>query len=189
LAGARALREESLAIARQLERPMEIAIALHHCGAGLCHQGDIKLARVLAQEFLGIARKLGGEMLVRAQSLMVTVLLEEGAADDAATICRNVLATPDLGQVSVSFFLETMACAECALGNWIRAAVLSGHMLRLWEELHEPPGRFIGLRHDRGVASARAALGDDAAFDAARRRGGAMTTEEAVAYALRQGEM
>jgi len=38
------------------------------------------------------------------------------------------------------------------------------------------------------VASARAALADDAAFDAAWRRGAAMTTEQAIAFVMRPGD-
>ena len=40
------------------------------------------------------------------------------------------------------------------------------------------------LSRERNVASARAALGDDAAFDAAWRRGSAMSTEQVTELVL-----
>jgi hypothetical protein len=80
--------------------------------------------------------------------------------------------------------VESLAGAASAVGQWRRAARLWGAMERLREEIGAPLAASERTGHDRRISDARAALGDDDAFDAAWRQGRAMTDEEAIACAL-----
>ena len=82
--------------------------------------------------------------------------------------------------------LESAACADCGLGKWIRAAIIWGYVEQLRQKIGMSSlSNIIRLQHERCVASARAGLADDAEFDAAWRRGAAMTTEQAIKFVLR----
>jgi hypothetical protein len=80
--------------------------------------------------------------------------------------------------------LDTTALVECALGHSIRAAVIWGHTERLRMDIRSTLTRRGRLQYERSVPSARAALGDDAVFDAAWRRGTAMITEQVIEFVL-----
>src|SRR5262249_33704772 len=83
--------------------------------------------------------------------------------------------------------LEGLAAAEAPRGQKIPAARLWGAAERLREEIGAPLPPNERPRYEQQVAAARAALRDDAAFDAAWQEGRAMTMEEAIVYALGEG--
>jgi non-specific serine/threonine protein kinase len=186
-AAARALLEESLAILREIKSRWGILRALNALADVVLGQGHLGLARALAEECVDIAR---GELdlLPDGLNVLAWVVLEEGDAEAAAALCRDAFATETVDRLGAQYLLDTAACADCALGNSIRAAVTWGHAERIHQDTRMSPSRLARLRHERSVASARAALGDDAAFDAAWRRGGAMTTEQAIAFVLRPSD-
>jgi hypothetical protein len=62
--------------------------------------------------------------------------------------------------------------------------VVWGHVERLERDIRMLIWGAGQLNRERSVASARAALGDDGAFNAARRRGHAMTTAQAIEFVL-----
>src|SRR5436853_427788 len=66
-----------------------------------------------------------------------------------------------------------------------RAARLMGAAEALHEALHIPVPYCSRADHDRAVAAARAALGEEA-FAAAWAEGRAMTLEQAIAFALQE---
>ena len=182
---ARELLEESLAIAREIgDRWGTTRVLITLAGVAL-GQGDTGFARILAEECRDIEREIGGR---DADQIVSAVVLAQGDAAAASSICRDALATP-IDPQNTEGLLETMASAEAALGRFTRAAVIWGHAQRLRQEGGSPfMTRWLRLRHERSMASARAALGDDAAFDAAWRRGAAMTTEQVIEFVLRQGD-
>jgi non-specific serine/threonine protein kinase len=187
-ASARALLEESLAINRELEDPGGIARALHALAWAMFGEGNDKVARVLAEESLDIARKVGGQTLSAGLIVMATALLEEDDTEGAAGLCREVLGMPNVIHTIVYSALVIVAFTECASGKWLRASVIWGYTERLRLDMGSPHSRRDQQRHERSVTSARAALGDDAAFDAAWRRGAAMTTEQVIKFVLRPSE-
>jgi hypothetical protein len=71
-----------------------------------------------------------------------------------------------------------MAIAAAALGDWLWAACIWGVAARLREEIGSPLLAEDQREHDRSVAAARAGLGDDTAFDRARKEGRALTLEQ-----------
>jgi hypothetical protein len=119
---------------------------------------------------------------------MAWVVLQEGDARSSAMLCCDALRASDFGQLFPLNTLDTTAFVEYALGNIIRSAVIWGHTERLRLGMRSTVTSRSRLRYERTVPSARAALGDDAAFDAAWRRGAAMTTEQVVEFVLRPGD-
>src|SRR5438552_2077153 len=78
--------------------------------------------------------------------------------------------------------LEALAVVVAALGGSARAVRIWGAAERLRKEIGSP--LLERPRHVRRVAAARAALGDDAAFDRAWKEGSALTLEQAIDLAL-----
>jgi non-specific serine/threonine protein kinase len=185
-AAARPLMEESLAIARESGDRWGISRLATSLVPVLLDQGYIGPARLLAQECFDITRALGGVDGFGVVTLSA-VAFEEGDAAAAATLCRDAIAR-SMDRVASEELLEVVACAESALGHAAVAAVIWGHTECLRKDTGKSFARFDGLRHERSVASARAALGDDAAFDAAWRRGAGMTADQAIAFVLQPSE-
>jgi non-specific serine/threonine protein kinase len=181
---ARALLEESLAITREFEDPWLTARVLFFLVCVVLHQGDIGTARVLAQELADVARPLGGHVLANGLNTMAEIELEGGDADAAATLNREALAMSTADRITARNLLDTAARTACALGKSIRAAVVWGQVERLEQDIRMSLTGTDRLSRERNVASARAALGDDAAFDAAWRRGSAMSTEQVTELVL-----
>jgi non-specific serine/threonine protein kinase len=184
-AASRTVLEESVAIARELDDRWLTARVLFRTADVVRNQGDIGAARKFAQECADVARPLGGHVLANALGMVAEIMLEEGGAEAAATLNREALATSIPDRITAYNLLDIAAAAECAAGKAIRASVIWGHVERLEQDIHMSRGGAGQLNRVRSVASARAALGDDAAFDAAWRRGAVMTTEQAIAFVLR----
>ena len=182
---ARVLLEESLAIAREIGDRWGATRVLMTLAQALLDQGDSGAARVLAEEARDIQCQIGAQE--DALESVAAIALEQGDAAAGLTICRHALATP-IARHNAQLLLETATCAESALGTFTRAAMIWGHAERLRQESGTPLRRFSRRRHERSVASARAALADDAAFEAAWARGAAMTTEQAIAFVLHPGD-
>ena len=87
-------------------------------------------------------------------------------------------------RVGVAQVLEEHAHNVSALGDPLLAARLWGTHERLREDCGEPMTPNDRSDNDRCVAAARAALGDDPAFDRAWQEGRAMALDEAVNVAL-----
>ena len=82
-----------------------------------------------------------------------------------------------------------LADVAFALAVLDRAARLWGGAEKLREDIGAPLTLQERPRHDRQVAAARTAIGDDAAFDSAWREGRAMTLEQVVQYALEEKDV
>src|ERR1700682_5765791 len=86
-------------------------------------------------------------------------------------------------QRGIAEALEGLAYAF-SLDRSAEAALLWGAAKRLREEIGAPQNPSDWARAERQVAEARAALGNDAAFDLAWQEGRAMSMEQMVRYAL-----
>jgi hypothetical protein len=80
--------------------------------------------------------------------------------------------------------LEGVAAATSASGDPVRAARIWGAAERLRDEVGAPLPLSGRPRYEQFITAARAALGDEVAFDAAWQEGRAMTMEEAIECAL-----
>jgi hypothetical protein len=87
-------------------------------------------------------------------------------------------------KLGIAISLEGLAGVVAALGSSLPAARIWGAAERLRAEVGSPLSPRDRPDYDRRVATARKALGDDAAFDRARQEGGALTLEQAIAIAL-----
>jgi hypothetical protein len=89
-------------------------------------------------------------------------------------------------KLGIVISLERLAALAALLGSPLRAARIWGVAERLRAEIGsalEPKDRS---HQDQRVAAARAALGDDAAFDDAWRDGRSLTLEQAIDLALEE---
>jgi len=87
----------------------------------------------------------------------------------------------------IAYSLEGLAEAVVAArGSSRRAARILGAAERLREEIGTPLPPIDLPQYEQRVASARAALGDNAAFDRAWQEGRALTLEEAIELALKE---
>jgi predicted ATPase len=197
-----ALLEEGLTLFRQLEDSVGINECFFYMGNLAYAQGNLRRASECWQESLNLARQREHwqESLNEGQheqSWMVAisvlhlgiVALDQG--DDAragAYLAESLTRLRELDdRWLVVHALEICAGLAVARGAGQRAARLFGADEALRETLGLGILRIWSDHYHRGVAAARALLGD-AAFAAAWAEGRAMTLEQAIAYALSEGD-
>ena len=106
-------------------------------------------------------------------------LAARGLFAESVAIYRGLRAPRGLAEA-----LERLAFVEFGLTEPGRAARIWGAAERMRQEIGSPLPPNERLRYDRRVAKARAAIGDDSAFDSAWQEGRAMTRDQALHYAL-----
>ena len=175
---ARALYEEGLAIMRELGNRRH-RNALHNLGRVVHFQGDLLAARSLNEECLAIRRELGDQlgMAFSLDSLGDVAFLSRANIRPPGRCFReSLLIQRELGdRRGMVYSFGGLAAVVAALGNSLRATRIWGGEERLREEIGLPMPPNERALYDRRVAAARAALGDDAAFDRAWREGRAFT--------------
>jgi non-specific serine/threonine protein kinase len=186
----RALQEESLAIQRGLgvDRP-SIALMLNNLGEVSLRQRDYGTSRARLEEGLAIYRELGNQWgialcLTNLGRLASTEADYPGALrflKQALLIQRDLR---DLATMTLS--LQELGYVSFARGCPLDAARLWGRSELLREEIGFPLPSIDVPDYRERVASARVAMNDDAAFDAAWMEGRAMTVEQVIEYALNQ---
>lgn len=188
-ASARALYEEGLAIMRELGNRLGTANALHNLGRVVHFQGDLLAARSLNEECVAIRRELG-DRLGMAFSLdsLGDVASEQGDYPAAGALFKeSLMIQSELGdRRGMVYSFGGLAAVVAALGNHLRGARIWGGTERLREEIELPMPPNERPLYDRRVAAARAALGDDAAFDRAWREGRAFTLTQAIELTLEE---
>ncbi len=190
----------SLTIARELEFPWGIAVALSGLGKVALIRGDYDAARRLLEESLVQRRECGHKSGI-AEALLALGWLALIRADWGAArsnFAASLVIWRELaGSLSIISCLEGLACVAAARGLPERAAQLFGAMqalqeaqaahlsadakdrLGLPEEAFTPVERMVA----RQMAAAREVLGEDP-FAAACATGRAMSMEEAVTLAV-----
>jgi predicted ATPase/class 3 adenylate cyclase/Tfp pilus assembly protein PilF len=186
-AAAARLIEESLAIRRELGDRRGIAISLSALGSVALYQGDPARAQALYEQSLQIQRALGDRWGVASSlNYLAHVACEQGRPVVARKLYEESLTiTRDLGdRWGMAESLTGLGAVALATAGPGDAARVWGAAERLREEIGAPLQTRERSRHDRKVAVARAAIGDDAAFDAAWREGRGLPLEAAVGLAL-----
>lgn len=144
---------------------------------------------MLHEEALALRRELGDRGGV-ANSLadLGTIAYEQGDYPSSRTLLtESLVMRRDLAdRKGIAESLEGLAGLAFALGRPAPGARLCGHAARLREEIGSPLPPRERLRYDRRIASARASIGNDVAFDLAWQEGHAMTLEQAIEYALQE---
>jgi predicted ATPase/DNA-binding winged helix-turn-helix (wHTH) protein/Tfp pilus assembly protein PilF len=184
---ARALQEQSLAIRRELGDRFGIAASLNNLGGVVYMQGDYPAARVLHEESLGISRELGDQhSIALSLSNVGHVALDQGDYLAAGALLEESLAIRrELGDRSgMPYAVEGLAVVVASLRDSLRAARIWGATERSRAEFGTPLSPNERSGHDRYVAAARIASGDDAAFDSAWQEGRGLTLDQAIDLAL-----
>ncbi len=203
---AHALMEESLAVCRKLGDKMGISRALDNLGIVARNQGDYARARRLHEESVAIRRELGSKtMAAYSQTNLACVATDQGDYGEAFSLFseallvlqeagdRRVVAEclEGLGEVAAAstganagMGTDVKAKGSSVGAECERAAALFGAAEVLREETGARVAPADCVRHQRYLAIAQAALGEEIAWDAAWTRGRAMTMQEAIEYAL-----
>jgi predicted ATPase/class 3 adenylate cyclase len=188
---AKELREEGIGLARELGYVTTLARHLFSLGYTLILEGDYERGAALNEEAATLFREhehkgggleylldnLGWAALYRGDPEQAKAAYEEGLA-----LCK------ELGEkVAASAYLEGLACVAGSEGEAERAARLFGAA----EALREAVGWQLMPEEDAlkepYLGSARSQL-DEASWEAAWAEGRGMTFNEAVSYALEEGE-
>jgi tetratricopeptide (TPR) repeat protein len=160
---------------------------LNNLGNAALDQDDFLAARGLFEESLAIGRQLGDRYgIAYALDSLANVAFEEGKYPAARALAEESLVIrKELGDKGgMADTLEGLAATFAALGGSLRGARIWGAAERLRVEIGLPLPADERRRYDRRVATARAALTDDAAFDRAWQEGRALTLAEALDLAL-----
>jgi tetratricopeptide (TPR) repeat protein len=189
LDNARALYEESLAIARELEDGESIARLLGNLGNVAMHQRDFASARALHEESLAIKRELGHRQRIAGSlNSLGNLASDQGDLASARTLFHESLAIGRelVDRRGIAESLEGLAAVLAALGSSLSAARIWGATERLRKEVGAPLSPKDRPRYDRRVAAARATLKDDSSFNRAWQEGCALGLEQAIELALEE---
>jgi hypothetical protein len=158
-------------------------------GCAAYEQNDYAEARSRLEESLTLFRELGDTWgLAGAHGALGRVAYEQGDDAQARSLQEEgLILVRELGnKQGIAESLESFAHPAARGRAWERAARLWGAAAALRDAISIPvePNRREVWERDLGAA--RAALGEEA-FAAAWAQGGAMTLEQAIAYALAEG--
>jgi non-specific serine/threonine protein kinase len=188
---ARSLAEESVEIFRTTGGDeFGLCMSLAVLGIIEVNRGEHALALSLLEESAAISRK-GGDDWVLSLPLRYSgaAAFQRGDYDRAVALTKeSLLVLRESGEKwYISRSLECLAAMVSIRGDHGRGARLFGAGEALREAIGTSKVPSYLVAYYRGVAAARAGL-DEADFAAAWAEGRAMTPEEAVEYALSEGE-
>jgi predicted ATPase/DNA-binding CsgD family transcriptional regulator len=184
------LYEESIDLFRKQGDKGSLAEGLNQLGMLVYSQGDLGRAAQLIEEAVSLHRERGDRagVAVGLYNLGWLAVLQDdlGRARDLYGESLSLSWDAGLNPI-VQCALEGFACVAGAKKEAERAA-------RLWgaaQELHETKGipRDIDFlaEADARISGVRSGMGEEA-WDEAWRKGRAMTLDEAISYALKEGE-
>ena len=184
---ARLLLEEALSVSRSIGYDFITAASLHHLGMiSMDADQDYPAARLLLQEALRLYREL---RLPRSSAQVLITLADLGRTEGALGQARDRLDEAvgmmiDVGEkLGLQHALDTYA--ELALEERLthRAARLAGAAARLRQAMGMSSWPAIQRGREQWLQRMRTALGEQA-FRLAWEEGEAMTSDQAIAYAL-----
>jgi predicted ATPase len=188
-AAARGYHTEALALFRELKDRRGATAALNNL-AVLAHQeGNYAAARAMWQECAATYREFGyKESLGLALANLGVAARDEGAYDEARALYTEGLALlREVGNLRViGHALDRLAGLAVLEAQPEKAARLFGAAEALLRNVKARLPTYNQQEHDRFEARARARLGA-ARFAALRREGSALSTADAIDYALNSG--
>ena len=184
------LHEQSLDLAREFGTTFDVAWSLRALADAVRGQGDLERARMLLEEGLALSRgeeRVWGLVLTLAS--LGKVACEAGEYARASRLYEESLELAKrMGQeIAILICLEGLARVTVAQGKRERAAWLCGAAAALREDKGWPLPPAKRDEHERIVAAACRALGEEA-FEAAWARGHELSLEEAITNTLRKDE-
>ena len=186
---ARTMLEEGLALARATGHMFIVAATLHHLGMIAADaEQDFTTAGHLLEESLTLYRTLGLPRFIALVLLSLgEVALAEGSQDRAQDLLQQSLTgMREVGEdLGLHGALDTIAHLAAAQGQIERAVRLAAaaHQLRAASGTQSWP--VVERTRAQWLTSARETLGHNT-FRAAWAQGEAMTTTQAIAYALNE---
>jgi predicted ATPase/DNA-binding XRE family transcriptional regulator len=185
------LHKQSLALARESGTTFGIAWSLRALGDAVREQGDLGRAKMLLEESLALSRdKEHAWGIARTLASLGSVACEAGEYARASRLYEESL---ELGGRRMGLNHSTLVCLEglarvkVAQGRMERAAQICGAASALREYMGWPLPPAKRAEHERTVAAAREALGEEV-FAATWARGHALPLEEAITDILSNGE-
>ncbi|MFC7449194.1 ATP-binding protein [Rhodococcus daqingensis] len=171
---------------------MRLQIVEDLVGLGLATAllGDVKRAVAWHAEVLAITEPCG-EAVFRTYSLWATGMAELQRGDPAHAIAlfeEGLRLTRSVDDpLSAAWFLDVLAWIAAAAQEFERAATLRGAAMAMWQIVDGPTVRFPSLLVHRDECRLQivGAIGERG-YEAALRRGRALTFEGAVSFALRE---
>jgi predicted ATPase/DNA-binding winged helix-turn-helix (wHTH) protein len=184
--GARRLYEEALVLRREMGDRWGLAASLLNLADIQYEVGALESAREMCDLGEKAYREVGDQQgLARALRHHAFVVCDQGDSDGAFALAKTSLATVgDSVNTCEALFVLGYAISK----NQPReASTVWGAVERSREELELMFSPYVRERHERVVARAREAMGDNAAFDLAWCEGRAMTLDRALDFALSIG--
>jgi predicted ATPase/DNA-binding XRE family transcriptional regulator len=184
------LQERSLVLAREFGNTFDIAWSIRALADAVRGQGDLKRAQALLEEGLALSRGTENEWgIVRTLASLGSVACEAGEYARARSLYEESL---ELGWRTrlnhpVLLCLEGLAQVAVAQGRPERAAWLYGAAAAMREDRGWPLPPAKRAEHERTVAAARGALGEEA-YDAGWERGHTLPLEEVITNTLGSSE-
>jgi tetratricopeptide (TPR) repeat protein len=187
-AAAQAFYEESLKLYQELGDRHGIANVLNYLGGAAQGQGKYDEARTLYAESLSLWRELGSKSgiayalvsLGDAVSRQGDTVMARSQLEEGLRLCR------ELGDKrGIALTLENFAVVLSAQTESAQAARLLGAAQSLRKSIRSPLPPNEQERVDRQIAQLSMVLGH-AAFTEAWEAGNAMSSEQAVCYALKK---
>ncbi len=184
------LHERSLVLAREYGNTFGIAWSIRALADAVRGQGDLKRAKALLEEGLALARGTENPWgIVRTLASLGSVAYASGEYARARSLYEESL---ELGwRISLNhpilLCLEGLARVAVAQGRPARAACLYGAAAALREDRGWPLPPAKRAEHERTIAAARGALGEEA-FEAAWVGGNTLPLEEAITGTLSNRE-
>lgn len=188
---ARSRSEESAAVFRSAGDSHRLAHALCNLGNAARYQKDYSFARTTLEEAVALARSVGDLNLVSAAlGALAGVETELGHYKASQAVLVEALAiSRDAGdRLEIAALLEELAHVESRLTPSLGAARLWGAAEQLRATLGSPFSQIERAAYDQRIGDARAAFGDDAAFDPAWKVGAETNWETVVADAIRAAQ-
>jgi predicted ATPase/DNA-binding XRE family transcriptional regulator len=180
------LHERSLVLAREYGNTFDIAWSIRALADAVRGQGGLERAKALLEEGLALARGTESAWgIVRTLASLGNVAYEAGEYARARSLYEESL---QLGwRISLNhpvlLCLEGLARVAVAQGRPQRAAWLCGAAAALREDRGWPLPPAKRAEHERAVAAARGALGEEA-FGAQWARGHRLPLEEVITESL-----
>jgi non-specific serine/threonine protein kinase len=189
LAGAEAPLTEALIIYRRLDDRYGIALSVTELGRLHVLRGDRERARVLTEEGLALARAMDAQILVRALRAAGDVALATCETEKALAHYREGIALMASHWYGVMrpVLLEGLAGVAATRNQPERVLRLAGAAAAEWARLGATASPLRQAWFEGVAESARQAVGEEVS-DAAFAEGKAMTSAQALRYALEEGD-
>jgi DNA-binding CsgD family transcriptional regulator len=184
------LYEAGLAAAQGSRDKSIIGLSLYSLGKLALDQGDYPRAASLSERSLALFREVGDLRRVTLSLMnLARVAVHRAELDHALELYREVLQIGETvgANAKIADGLEGVASVACTQGQPVRTARLFGAAASMRDAIGVPVSTDYGAVYGRSLEAVRASL-DEKTFAAAWAEGRAMNPEQAIRYALADGQ-